>query len=64
MWAGYDFNLWVSVPPTWVVEPQSRAAKLGHQALLDCKVEGFPQPSVAWKKASGKQIKVVCFSGN
>jgi hypothetical protein len=39
------------------MEPQSRAAKLGHQALLDCKVEGFPQPTVAWKKASGNKIE-------
>lgn len=53
-------NWWVSVPPTWVIEPQSRAAKLGHQALLDCKVEGFPQPTVAWKKASGEKIYASC----
>jgi hypothetical protein len=53
-------NWWVSVPPTWVIEPQSRAAKLGHQALLDCKVEGFPQPTVAWKKASGEKIHALC----
>jgi hypothetical protein len=64
MWTGNDFNMWISVPPAWVVEPQSRAAKLGHQALLDCKVEGFPQPTVAWKKASGKQTEAVCFSGS
>ncbi|XP_021939407.1 Down syndrome cell adhesion molecule-like protein Dscam2 isoform X3 [Zootermopsis nevadensis] len=53
--AAYSAPLSVNVPPTWVVEPQSRAAKLGHQALLDCKVEGFPQPTVAWKKASGEK---------
>ncbi|XP_033607218.1 Down syndrome cell adhesion molecule-like protein Dscam2 isoform X3 [Cryptotermes secundus] len=51
----YTAQLLVTVPPTWLIEPQSRAAKLGHQALLDCKVEGFPQPTVAWKKASGEK---------
>ncbi|XP_023706889.1 Down syndrome cell adhesion molecule-like protein Dscam2 isoform X2 [Cryptotermes secundus] len=53
--AAYSAPLSVNVPPTWLIEPQSRAAKLGHQALLDCKVEGFPQPTVAWKKASGEK---------
>ncbi|PSN53675.1 Down syndrome cell adhesion molecule-like protein Dscam2 [Blattella germanica] len=51
----YTAQLLVTVPPTWIVEPQNRAAKLGHQAILDCKVEGFPQPIVAWKKASGEK---------
>ncbi|KAG8327858.1 hypothetical protein J6590_009661 [Homalodisca vitripennis] len=46
----------VRLPPTWVVEPQNKAAKLGQPAILDCKVEGFPQPTVLWKKVSGEVL--------
>lgn len=45
--------IYVTVPPIWVVEPQNKAAKLNHPAILDCKVEGFPHPSITWKKVSG-----------
>ncbi|GLG97376.1 Protein sidekick [Gryllus bimaculatus] len=47
----------VTVPPTWVVEPKSGSAKLGEPALLDCLVEGFPQPLIVWKKASGAKLE-------
>ncbi|KAE8752402.1 hypothetical protein FOCC_FOCC000874, partial [Frankliniella occidentalis] len=40
------------VPPTWVVVPSDKETRLGQAALLDCQVEGFPQPSVTWKKAA------------
>ncbi|XP_052125989.1 cell adhesion molecule Dscam2-like [Frankliniella occidentalis] len=42
----------VMVPPTWVVVPSDKETRLGQAALLDCQVEGFPQPSVTWKKAA------------
>ncbi|XP_066996259.2 cell adhesion molecule Dscam2 [Anabrus simplex] len=51
----YTAQLLVTVPPTWVVEPKNSAAKLGQQAMLDCRVEGFPQPSITWKKSSGQK---------
>lgn len=47
----------VAVPPTWVVVPSDRETRLGQSAVLDCQVEGFPQPSVTWKKAAGRQLK-------
>ncbi|XP_054281240.1 cell adhesion molecule Dscam2-like [Macrosteles quadrilineatus] len=54
--AHHTATLSVNVPPTWVVEPQNKAAKLGQVAVLDCKVEGFPQPTVVWKKVSGETL--------
>nr|CAD7426255.1 unnamed protein product [Timema monikensis] len=50
----FTAQLLVTVPPTWAVEPQNAAAKLGQQVVLDCKVEGFPKPTISWKKASGQ----------
>ncbi|KAK3921052.1 Down syndrome cell adhesion molecule-like protein Dscam2 [Frankliniella fusca] len=47
-----DGAVWPAVPPTWVVVPADKETRLGQPALLDCQVEGFPQPSVTWKKAA------------
>ncbi|XP_065334249.1 cell adhesion molecule Dscam2-like isoform X1 [Cloeon dipterum] len=49
----YTAELVVTVPPSWVVEPQNYDAKLGQNVVLDCQVEGFPKPTVSWKKALG-----------
>ncbi|XP_049782628.1 Down syndrome cell adhesion molecule-like protein Dscam2 [Schistocerca cancellata] len=51
----YTAQLLVTVPPTWVVEPKDTSAKLGQSVIIDCKVDGFPQPTVSWKKASGSK---------
>jgi hypothetical protein len=51
---GYHDVVFISVPPSWVVEPQNHDAKLGQNVVLDCQVEGFPKPTVSWKKALGK----------
>lgn len=45
-----------AVPPSWIVEPQNLDAKLGQNVVLDCQVEGFPKPLIAWKKALGMSI--------
>ncbi|XP_035704480.1 Down syndrome cell adhesion molecule-like protein Dscam2 isoform X15 [Folsomia candida] len=43
----------VFVPPRWIVEPTDRAFAQGSDAKIECKSDGFPKPSVAWKKAAG-----------
>jgi len=42
------------VPPRWIVEPTDRAFAQGSDARIDCKADGFPKPTVAWKKAAGR----------
>ncbi|XP_050693603.1 cell adhesion molecule Dscam2-like isoform X50 [Eriocheir sinensis] len=46
-------TLWVNVPPRWIVEPTDKAFALGSDARLECKADGFPRPSLGWKKAAG-----------
>lgn len=43
-----------TVPPRWIVEPSDKAFALGSDARLECKADGFPKPSLGWKKAAGR----------
>ncbi|XP_050693558.1 cell adhesion molecule Dscam2-like isoform X6 [Eriocheir sinensis] len=49
----YTDALIVRVPPRWIVEPTDKAFALGSDARLECKADGFPRPSLGWKKAAG-----------
>nr|AQY56561.1 down syndrome cell adhesion molecule [Penaeus chinensis] len=48
-----DTTIIVNVPPRWIVEPADKAFALGSDARLECKADGFPRPSLGWKKAAG-----------
>ncbi|ROT84147.1 down syndrome cell adhesion molecule [Penaeus vannamei] len=50
---GYTVPLDVLVPPRWIVEPADKAFALGSDARLECKADGFPRPTLGWKKAAG-----------
>ena len=41
------------MPPRWIVEPADKAFALGSDAHLECKADGFPKPTLSWKKAAG-----------
>ncbi|CAA9994319.1 unnamed protein product, partial [Nesidiocoris tenuis] len=43
----------ISVPPRWIIEPTDKAFAQGSDAKVECKADGFPKPSVTWKRASG-----------
>ncbi|XP_014244432.1 Down syndrome cell adhesion molecule-like protein Dscam2 isoform X12 [Cimex lectularius] len=43
----------VNVPPRWIIEPTDKAFAQGSDAKVECKADGFPKPSVTWKRASG-----------
>ena len=49
----YIFFIMATVPPRWIVEPTDKAFALGSDARLECKADGFPRPSLGWKKAAG-----------
>ncbi|XP_071050253.1 cell adhesion molecule Dscam1 isoform X5 [Onthophagus taurus] len=51
----FSANLQVNVPPRWILEPTDRAFAQGSDAAIECKADGFPKPSVTWKKATGGQ---------
>ncbi|CAL8111483.1 unnamed protein product [Orchesella dallaii] len=49
----YSAVLVVQVPPRWIVEPTDRAFAQGSDSRIECKADGFPKPTVTWKKAAG-----------
>ncbi|XP_025834444.1 Down syndrome cell adhesion molecule-like protein Dscam2 isoform X9 [Agrilus planipennis] len=49
----YSAYLNVNVPPRWIQEPIDKAFAQGSDAKVDCKADGFPKPTVTWKRATG-----------
>ncbi|XP_024082572.1 Down syndrome cell adhesion molecule-like protein Dscam2 isoform X11 [Cimex lectularius] len=49
----YTAAVRVNVPPRWIIEPTDKAFAQGSDAKVECKADGFPKPSVTWKRASG-----------
>ena len=45
-----------TVRPRWTVEPTDKQFAQGSDAKVDCKADGFPQPTISWKKAVGKSL--------
>lgn len=45
-----------AVPPRWILEPTDKAFAQASDAKVECKADGFPKPSVTWKRASGAYI--------
>lgn len=54
----------VLVPPWWVVEPVDQNVVLGNPTTLKCEVDGFPKPTIVWKRVTGKYLifRLVNFS--
>ncbi|XP_033606866.1 Down syndrome cell adhesion molecule-like protein Dscam2 isoform X4 [Cryptotermes secundus] len=48
-------QLQVNVPPRWMVEPTDHSVVQGNPVSLHCQVDGFPKPTVTWKKAVGTE---------
>lgn len=44
----------ISVPPHWVVEPKDISVSAGKDLMLHCQAEGYPVPTIVWKRAMGK----------
>ncbi|XP_065563443.1 cell adhesion molecule Dscam1-like isoform X11 [Artemia franciscana] len=45
--------LHVHVPPRWIIEPTDKAFAQGSEAKIECKADGFPKPTLSWKRATG-----------
>ena len=46
-------SLYFSVPPEWVIEPKDTSVVAGHSVALHCQADGFPLPTVIWRKGHG-----------
>ncbi|GAB6027495.1 Down syndrome cell adhesion molecule-like protein 1 [Chamberlinius hualienensis] len=49
----YTVQLSVNVPPRWLISPRDSHVLLGGSAIMHCKADGFPLPSITWMKALG-----------
>ncbi|XP_047530768.1 Down syndrome cell adhesion molecule-like protein Dscam2 isoform X38 [Vanessa atalanta] len=49
----HSAELYVNVPPRWILEPTDKAFAQGSDAKVECKADGFPKPQVTWKRAEG-----------
>lgn len=43
----------VNVPPKWVVQPKDSSAQAGQNVSVHCQADGYPKPTITWKKAIG-----------
>lgn len=41
------------VPPKWTVEPEDTNVVMGYPCMLHCQAEGYPTPTVIWRKSFG-----------
>jgi len=46
-------SLYFSVPPEWVIEPKDTSVVAGHTVAQHCQADGFPLPTVIWRKGHG-----------
>ncbi|XP_017784824.1 PREDICTED: Down syndrome cell adhesion molecule-like protein Dscam2 isoform X11 [Nicrophorus vespilloides] len=51
--ADFTSLLTVYVPPRWILEPTDKAFAQSSDAAVECKADGFPKPTVTWKRATG-----------
>ena len=49
----FTVPLTVNVPPKWVVEPKDMSIQSNQDILLNCQADGYPVPTITWKKAIG-----------
>ncbi|VVC29919.1 Fibronectin type III,Immunoglobulin subtype,Immunoglobulin-like domain,Immunoglobulin-like [Cinara cedri] len=52
----FTVPLTVNVPPKWTVEPEDINVIMGYPCMLHCQAEGYPTPTVVWKKSFGDSI--------
>ncbi|XP_046406414.1 Down syndrome cell adhesion molecule-like protein Dscam2 [Ischnura elegans] len=53
--ASHSSMLLVNVPPRWLREPKDQNVTVGGSVTFECQAEGFPNPSVIWRKVIGRQ---------
>ncbi|CAN7983549.1 unnamed protein product, partial [Ixodes pacificus] len=49
-YTSYTAPLVVQAPPRWIKEPQDVTATAGSNVTMTCSADGFPKPSVNWRK--------------
>lgn len=49
----FTVPLTVNVPPKWIMEPKDTNVQANQDILLNCQADGYPVPTVTWKKAIG-----------
>ncbi|KAJ0174157.1 hypothetical protein K1T71_010303 [Dendrolimus kikuchii] len=63
----FTIPLTVNVPPRWRLEPSDVAVAAGQDVTLQCQADGYPKPTITWKKAVGNtpgEYKDFMFEGS
>ncbi|CAG9795734.1 unnamed protein product [Diatraea saccharalis] len=63
----FTVPLTVNVPPRWRLEPNDVAVAAGQDVTLQCQADGYPKPTIMWKKAVGNtpgEYKDFMFEGS
>ncbi|XP_031765665.1 cell adhesion molecule Dscam2 isoform X2 [Galleria mellonella] len=63
----FTVPLTVNVPPRWRLEPNDVAVAAGQDVTLQCQADGYPKPTITWKKAVGNtpgEYKDFMFEGS
>ncbi|XP_049876724.1 Down syndrome cell adhesion molecule-like protein Dscam2 isoform X7 [Pectinophora gossypiella] len=63
----FTVPLTVNVPPRWRMEPNDIAVAAGQDVTLHCQADGYPKPTITWKKAVGNtpgEYKDFIFEGS
>ncbi|XP_066995296.2 cell adhesion molecule Dscam2 [Anabrus simplex] len=53
--ASHSSKLLVNVPPRWVTEPKDLNVTRDEVVMFHCQAEGFPNPTLTWRKVVGNQ---------
>jgi hypothetical protein len=51
----------VAVPPHWLLEPRDRNVTRDDSVFFHCQAEGFPTPTLTWRKVIGEKPFVLYF---
>ncbi|KAH9415976.1 hypothetical protein DERP_000471, partial [Dermatophagoides pteronyssinus] len=44
------------LPPRWRIEPTDMTVVKGHNAIIDCDTDAYPEPVITWSRAEGLDI--------
>ncbi|XP_031619714.1 Down syndrome cell adhesion molecule-like protein Dscam2 isoform X2 [Contarinia nasturtii] len=49
----FTASVTVNVPPKWILQPKDSSVQAGEDISLHCQADGWPHPTVTWRKAIG-----------
>nr|XP_027200228.1 Down syndrome cell adhesion molecule-like protein Dscam2 isoform X2 [Dermatophagoides pteronyssinus] len=54
--SSHSATMIIHVPPRWRIEPTDMTVVKGHNAIIDCDTDAYPEPVITWSRAEGLDI--------